>query len=112
MIRIYGYSDDNVEIEGDVRGEIGCYDTPVTLRIGTDVAGLYVIAQYDVHGVGWLLGVATVHGDPDHGEDDGEIPWPVRVEREKYSTAIVIECPPGTPCVYRKDKGDAWEVPS
>ena len=32
MTRIYGYSDDNIELEGDINDEIGCYDQIVTLK--------------------------------------------------------------------------------
>ena len=101
MIRIYGVSDDLVEIEGDVEEEIGCYDKAVTLEVGGAKGGLRVVAEYaprhassDV-GV-WRLGVEPI-------DEDVPIPWPVRVELAErgYSPVINIDCPPGTP-VQRK----------
>ena len=118
MIRIYGASDDLVEFEGDVTGEVGCYGVPVLIRVGSDEAGLRIVASYAAYAEefgsdapGWAFGVATVNGNGSGDDDEGKIPWPVRIERERYSTAIVIDCPPGTPVAYRLDSGD-WKVPS
>ena len=53
MLKIYGASDDLVEIEGHVVDEIDCYDSNVILTVGwldekTPQAsrGLYVIMRY------------------------------------------------------------------
>jgi len=99
MIRIYGASDDLVEIDGDVVDEVDCYKSGVEITIGTqagagkDAEGLTVRAE---HGrLGWLIGVALF-------DDDAPIPWPVRIETQDYSPCVVVECPPGTPVTWKK----------
>ena len=85
-LRIYGASDDLVEIEGWMEEEIGCYDEPVTLRIGSV---LRVTMAYDGHAGTWTAKL-------EQEDEGGIIPWPVTVTTVKYSICVVIGCPPGT----------------
>lgn len=57
MIKIYGCSDDNVEVEGDIRDEFGAY-SPVTLIFsnGTHIRAEYCPGNYP----GWKLEVLKV----------------------------------------------------
>jgi hypothetical protein len=92
VIKIYGHSDDCVEIAGDVDEELSAYDRGRTITIGGEGEGLEVVAQY---GPGksavWQFTVRMV--------DEGvPCPWPIRIVTEhEYSLAVVIDCPPGTP---------------
>jgi hypothetical protein len=95
-LRIYGASDDLVEIEGDVQEEIGCYDTQVTLEIGGLDGGIRVIADYGVDKAAvWRLALEPV-------DEDVPVPWPVRTELggRGYSLVIIVDCPPGTPIYH------------
>lgn len=99
-LNIYGASDDLVEIEGHVTEEIGCFQRPVKLEIGTrETGGLRVIAVYapkgSKYGV-WRLSVEPL-------DEDIVVPWPVSVETKGYSCVIRIHCPDDVP-VFRKGK--------
>lgn len=102
MLRIYGHSDDCIEIEGDVREEIYANDDEAVLLVGRDDAGVVVTVTYAPRlGVGvWRVGFEPI-------DEEVPIPWPVRVELEPekgYSAVGVIECPPGT--LVRKARED------
>ena len=102
MIRIYGASDDLVEIDGHVREEINCYSKAVRIEVGdpTDptTGGCIVWATYAPQevfvapGGTWLLAVTLF-------DEDVPLPWPVRLEVKecRYSPTLVIGCPTGTP---------------
>ncbi len=98
-LKIYGASDDLVEIEGDVHEEIGCYETSVELEIGGPDGGIRVIGEY---GLGkeavWRFALEPV-------AEDVPVPWPVRADLggRGCSLAISIDCPKGTP-VYHVTK--------
>lgn len=93
MIKVYGASDDLVEIEGDVRDEIGSTGGGQVI-IGDEAGGIRIVAKYAVaKGIGvWRLGVEPI-------DEDVPVPWPVRVEQTErgYSLAVIVDCPPGTP---------------
>jgi hypothetical protein len=102
MIRIYGASDDLVEIEGDRSDEIGCYDRKVRVSVGTPEAGVLVTMRYGSTGMGFATWTAEI-GQMAEGV---EIPWPVsitnaeksgRPDPRSYSVTVEIGCPPGTP---------------
>lgn len=112
MIRIYGASDDLVEIEGDIREELGSYDRETVILIGREDAGVVVRVEY---GHGNRAGVWGVAFEP--VDEDVPIPWPVCVEMggRGYSAVAVVDCPPGT--LLRKQRehfpknakgGDRW----
>lgn len=44
--KIYGESDDLIELEGHVNGEIGCCNGPVLLRVGDSLRGCYLVWRY------------------------------------------------------------------
>lgn len=41
MTKIYGYSDDNIELKGDINDEIGCYNEIVTLFFSDGTAARF-----------------------------------------------------------------------
>jgi hypothetical protein len=90
MIRIYGHSDDCLEIKaGKKSDEIGCYDSGVVIELhGKAGGGLRVVAKYapGKHGV-WRFGVELL---------DEDFPLlPARIETQHaYSLAIVIDAEP------------------
>jgi len=102
MLRIYGHSDDCVEIEGDVNDEIGAFERARVITIGGEGEGVIVRAAYapDSSAGVWRLSVELV-------EEGVPCPWPIRIEpRHSYSQQIVIDCPPGTPVGFDDDNGD------
>jgi hypothetical protein len=93
MLKIYGASDDLVEIEGIVSEELGAYDKPRVVTVGDrETGGCVVVAEYAVEnraGV-WSMSVSQI-------DEDVPIPWPVSIAVEHgYSVAVVIDCPSGT----------------
>lgn len=103
MLRIYGASDDLVEIEGDVSEELGARDRQRTITIGDDKGGLRVIAKYAPGSRAvWRLSVEPI-------DEEVPIPWPVHVELAEpgYSCAVVVDCPPGTPVAFGATKRKA-----
>ena len=98
-IRIYGASDDLVEVEWWTddnmkhhEDEVGAYDRPVDIGIGGD-DGIVVTMQHDGK-LGWI---SSVRLGP-RFEDNSKMAWPIRVELSEtgYSLAVVVECPDGT----------------
>ena len=125
MLRIYGYSDDNVELEGAqaaIMGEQGdagalriahglteelrCYDQDVEITIGDPTTGgLVVLMSYGEPGV-WAARLRQI-------EEDCGLPWPVRVSvnaEQGYSMAVEIDAPAGVEASYRKLKREPAEV--
>lgn len=99
MIRICGASDDLVEIEGDVSGELGSWNKSTTLIVGTKEAGLRVILRYAA--TKKSPGVRRVAVEP---IDEGiPMPWPVSVTLAPrgYSPMLTIDAPVGTPVTWR-----------
>ena len=97
VIRIYGASDDLVEIEDSAGDgdEIDCYDRGVEILVDDPHhGGVIVRADYAPKGAGavWQFGLRQL-------DEDVPIPWPVHIEAKGYSVHVVIECPPGTPYV-------------
>lgn len=123
MIRIYGGSDDLVEIEGldlveesdddddrdddgPVAGltraaarpdEIPCYDSTVEIAIGGEKGGVVVTMDYGEPGV-WSAQIRQI-------AEDVPVPWPVRIgppggARHKtwgYSVCVEIDAPDNIP---------------
>lgn len=83
MLKIYGASDDLVEMEGCVNEEIGSYDAATTITIG---GALVVTAQYGKDGGSvWAFTLRQV-------DEDVPLPWPVRVEfQHPYSLAAALD---------------------
>lgn len=101
MLKIYGASDDLVELEGFIRDEVDCYDKPVQIKVGTDDSGLIITMRYGVLGAVWSAELSQL-------DEDVPIPWPVTVvtqgRREDdvgYSVAVCIDCPDDTPVAVR-----------
>ncbi len=98
MIKIYGASDDLIELGGDVRDELTANSKErATLRIGTRAGGCIVTMAYVEPGV-WEGRVRQI--------DPGvPIPWSVSVTHEGgdpsgYSVVVTIDCPKGTTVVH------------
>ncbi len=87
MLKIYGCSDDLVEVEGILDEEIGCYDNAVEFTISDDNGGIRVLVSYDNFGDGcWSFKVTNL-------ADGLPLPFPVRFENEHdYSLALVVDC--------------------
>ena len=125
MLRIFGHSDDNVEIReaGQLRGqgvglfaeEVGCYGTRVTIIVGgerTKVTlpdgrrgesrshGVRVTGRHDGR-VGWTFSVALL------GDENGPELFPIKIEREGYTPVVVIDAPEGVR-LRAKKKGLPW----
>jgi hypothetical protein len=103
MIRLSGYSDDNVSthIDGE-DDEIGCYDNDVAFVIGEPKAkagqnahGLRVRMHYGGDGRGcWAAHISPI--------DEGVgCPWPVAVRFENYTAVVEIGCPKGTRVAHK-----------
>ena len=98
FLRIYGHSDDNVEIEGWLREEIGCYDEPVRIEIGSPMSGgIAVVAEYAAGhrgGATWSIAFAPL-------DEEVPCPWDVEFDPEGngkgYSFGLIVHCPKGTP---------------
>jgi hypothetical protein len=93
-MRIYGASDDLIEIEqGTVKDEIYAdRDDRAVLLVGTERSGLVVTLTYAPRrdAAVWQVAVEPV--------DEGvPIPWPVRVEAFGYTACVLSDCPQGTP---------------
>jgi hypothetical protein len=103
-LRIYGASDDLIEIEGDVREEIGSYDKDCTIQIGDKTGGLLVTMSYGKRGTAcWSAEISLI--------DEGiPIPWPVTVclgESCEYSAQVDIYCPADTPVKWPEEADHA-----
>jgi len=96
MIKLYGCSDDLVEIEGDIVEEYGCPENGllITLKHGDpDVtAGVQLRFFYDykplkIEQACWTIAITPI-------DEDAPIPWPIKVELNKYgySPLIIIDC--------------------
>lgn len=99
MIKIYGTSDDLVEIEGHPSGdEVGCYDQDVCIMVGSmESGGVAVRMHYGSR-------VAALHKEAASGcwsaeitplHEDKPIPWPIQITTEGYSAAVLIDAPAG-----------------
>lgn len=85
MIKVYGCSDDLVEIEGDIEDEIGCYDRDVRIDFRD---GTKILVGYGKPGLGvWRIEV----------ERQGTAPHKLTVcedeDAEIYSDIFEIEAP-------------------
>lgn len=107
MLKIYGASDDLVEIEGHVEDEIDCYNTSVVVTVGwkeaapgRDAQGLHVKMTFAPK---WTeTGVWTAELSP--LDEDVEIPWPVYVKLggRGYSAEVLIDCPDDVPVTWKE----------
>ena len=103
-LRIYGHSDDLVEVEGTDRksGEpdeitAGEREEAAVRITHKDAAGktqgLVVVAEYDYKGLAigcWLIGIVQL------GEDVALPGWPMRWSNKEYTTVLEIDVPEGT----------------
>jgi hypothetical protein len=97
MIRIYGHSDDCVEIRGDVIDELSAFDRTRIITIGGEGAGVELHAKYAGT---WEFTVKLI-------EEDVPCPWPIRIEpKHGYSQQVVIDCPPGTPLDFGEEEDE------
>lgn len=97
MIRIYGHSDDCLEVEGEFVGaenEFSCWQEIIKLEIEDKAAGTgcVIVAEYarDDRAAVWHIGVEP---------SDEDVPMPgIKVELYKngYSPVFVLDCSRGT----------------
>ncbi len=118
MVRIYGASDDLVEIEGHPDGdEVGCYEQDVIVVLGDEKGGVLVRMSYSPRFTGapglpdaafgcWSAEVAPI------GEDV-PMPWPVTITNpieqraggpRGYSACVSVDCPADTKLAFVKVK--------
>lgn len=108
MIRIYGASDDLVEIEGhDEADEIDCYDQVVYVILGdTNTGGIAVRMSYAPHflsrDIGQEVGFACWSAEVVQLAGFCPIPWPVSIVHTTrhgigYSVEVRIDAPPDVP---------------
>jgi len=93
MIKIYGSSDDLLEIDGVFQGEneFGCYNKPITIEVvdpalGTAVA---VTATYGFHKCSAAVWGITVEPI---GEDLAMPEMKIELAENGYSPMLVINC--------------------
>jgi len=103
-LRIYGASDDLAEFEGHCDGEVGCYDSRVTVEIGKGDEATGVFLEHS-GSVGWQLGTFM----PDGVDEDHWTPLAVTLTSEKYSPLATIEVPDGVAVLCYVD-GKAHEI--
>ena len=103
-LRIYGHSDDLVEMEGTDRqsgepdeitaGERGEAAVRITAKDSAgETQGLTVVAEYDYKGLGvgcWLIGIVQL------GEAAALPGWPMRWSNEEYTPVLELDVPEGT----------------
>ena len=93
MLKIYGSSDDLIEVEGHIREEYYVSDpVPTVLQIAnTDGDALIVTFVYGRYDNTWSAEVSQV-------TEDAPIPWPVTItaEPDSYTVAVNIDCPDDT----------------
>lgn len=106
-LKIYGASDDLVEIEGHFSEEIDCYEKDVLITVGWPEAaagknsqGVFVVMRY---APSWVKsGVWTAEISP--FDEDVEIPWTITVGLggRGYSAEVSIDCPDDVPVKFKK----------
>ena len=104
MLRIYGHSDDLVEIEGDVNEELNT-DNAVLLIGREDDGGLVARVSYAHNNRAAVWGVSVEPVD-----EEVPIPWPVGIKLEPehgYSAVLIVSSPPGT-LVRKLEKSGTW----
>ena len=103
MIKIYGSSDDLVEIEGSTHeDEINAEWVELIIGnreadAGVDAHGLRVVMRYapsNVDAAVWVAQVGPV-------DEDAACPWPVVVKVEGYTAVVEIDCPADTPIAVK-----------
>lgn len=121
MIRIFGYSDDNVCLEERspdgalvFQEEIGCYDSRVTIVVGGEWRcdpgspakkrfrgdGIFVTGRHGKRG--WTFSVALL------GDETGPGIFPTRIERDGYTPVLVIDAPMGVRLWAKKASTPWW----
>lgn len=99
-LKIYGHSDDCMEIEGFRPGEpdeLGVYDSMGIVKIAvpdTD-QGLMVCAEFDALRTGaWMIGLSQMES-PSRDEGEPLPDWPIKWSQHSngYSPQVEIEAP-------------------
>lgn len=110
-LRIYGASDDLVELEGILRDEVNEIDSDkgVPITIGEPrTGGIRVVAFYAAP-FGGDKGKAVWGFRVEPLDEDVACPWPIRIEAHGYSAHVVVGCPQGTPVTYPGQEGGDTE---
>jgi hypothetical protein len=113
MIKIYGASDDLVEIEGHPDGdEVNCYNHDVLVYIGDPTTGGLAIRMTYAPNVGEVDGESIGFGcwaaEVCQLAEDCPIPWPVTLTVQRrnsgevgYSVCVNIDAPTGVPLAFK-----------
>lgn len=87
MLKIYGHSDDIVELDGIVEESIQALANDVCVKIGDEKAGgIWVYMTYDSL---WTAAVSLI-------DENIPIPWPVLIKGDGHTIVVEIMCPKGT----------------
>ena len=102
MIRIYGASDDLVEIEGHPKGdEVGCYNQRVVVVIGDEATGgVAVRMSYGTKEFPRSVGFACWSAEVVQLSEECPIPWPVTITTQDYSACVNIDAPGTVPLTF------------
>ena len=105
MIRIYGHSDDCLEVEGYFRGnsEYSSYSKPITIIVSDFVhnTGVIVTGEYGKHSGVWSIAVEPI---------DENKPMPdmrIVMAGNGYSPMLMIQCDENTQ-VRELEGGELW----
>jgi hypothetical protein len=110
MLKLYGVSDDLVELYGAIEDEFANQDVFVIGQCeatqGVSVHGVMVRMVYAPAWAGTAVWVAEVSPI----EEDAPIPWTVTVTLgdRGYSAEVTIDCPPETPVTVLRDGQPVW----
>ncbi len=99
QLQIYGASDDLVDFDGHVSGEVGCYESPVTVVIGEGNAALGVWLRHTGK-LGWIIGCympADVDADRWTAPSARLSIEPIRGDRPHYCPVLTVDVPDGAP---------------
>lgn len=96
QLKIYGASDDLIEVDGFDGDEIGCFGDEVRkghIRISSvsENAAMDIHCFYGLSGATWAFAPSMI-------EEDCPLPFPVRIEQGTkdncdYSTVCTVDCP-------------------
>lgn len=95
MLRIYGASDDLVEVEGSTSGEISCYGRDVAVRVGgvEHGKGCVLTWSYGKASPCWSVHVEQIDDDTDDG-----LAMPA-ISITSRSGSVVVDIAEALPCV-------------
>ena len=91
-LKIYGASDDLAEFRGHADGEVGCYDSTVSVLIGSGDTALGVFIRHS-GSLGWVVGTCM----PNFVDEDKWAPPAATLTTHRYSPMLTVELAEGCP---------------